>query len=60
MGPYCRKSLFLRLEMLTKMTGDGDPLYVLQMEEACSKLFQRNESHNVVNEDGDDERGKNS
>lgn len=46
--------------MLTKMTGDGDPLYVLQMEEACSKLFQRNESHNVVNEDGDDERGKNS
>lgn len=60
MGPYCRKSLFLRLEMLTKMTGDGDLLYVLQIEEACLELFQGNESYNVINEDGDDEKGKNS
>lgn len=29
MGPYCRKSLFLSLEMLIKITGSGDPLYVL-------------------------------
>ena len=29
MGLYCRKSLFLRLEMLTKRTGEGDALNAL-------------------------------
>ena len=54
MGPYCRKSLFLRIEILTNLTGGGDPVCILQVKEACLELFQGNQFHNMMNEDGDE------
>lgn len=54
-----QKTTVLRLEMLTKITGGAYPLYVLQIKETHLEQFQSNESHNVINEDGDERIGKN-
>ena len=59
-GTILQKIIVSKVEMLTKRTGEGDALNALQIEAACLELFQGNESHHVVNAEGDEGRRKNS
>ena len=59
MGPYFRKSLLLRIELLTNIIGGRDPVCILQSKRHACNFFKVI-SHNIMNADGAAGRDKNS
>ena len=57
MGPYFRKSLLLRIELLTNIIGGGDPVCILQSKGHACNFFK---VMNIMNADGAAGRDKNS